>query len=378
MELNPLAASNEPAMTASAPASPASGLPTLPPTWTPSPSPLAPTATSVVATPTSSANRGLIFFIFNGDSIAWLAPDGSAEDLLRVGGTPADLSAAPDGSLLAYTAQGNGSAREVFVTSPDGTYNQQVSCLGFARVLKPTWSFDSQTLAFAASQTPEGSLGIYTANVNNSAECPVGNNQRQVAQLEDNRVYSIAWTPAADWLFFSHGVISAVNLKDGTFHADLIPSSGYGPNLSLAHNPITDSLVYLKAERDNRSGQVGGTVYTVNMANFDGQLQEYRGAQLLARSLEWSKDGRFLLVGTERDVWVQDEQTGSSRAITQKGNFDPQPAISPDGEWVAYVDGGRDKLTVPQVFVMTRNGENPTPISFHQEGTITDLVWTGK
>lgn len=356
----------------------ANRLPTLPPTWTPSPLPtLAATATSA-ATPTANISQGTLFFIFNGDSIARLTPDGAAEDLIRVGGAPADLTAAPDGSLLAYTAQGSGSAREVFVTSPDGIYTQQVSCLGFARVLKPAWSFDSRTLAFAASQTSDGPLGIYTANVAGSGQCPAGNNQRQVTQLDDNQLDSIAWSPAGDWLFFSHGAISATSLTDDTVYLDWIPATGYGPNLSPAHSPVGDTLAYLKADRNNRTGQVGGTIFTVSTASMAAPPQEFRGAQLLAHRLQYSRDGRFMLVATERDVWVQDGKTGSSLPVVEGRRFDPQPVFSLDAVLIAFVDGGRDRLTVPQVFVVSRTGGSPTQITFHQEGTINDLVWSAR
>ncbi|MBI5670199.1 MAG: hypothetical protein HZC41_19560 [Chloroflexi bacterium] len=356
----------------------ASRLPTLPPTWTPSPPPTLPATATTAATPTANTPQGTVFFIFNGDSIARLMPNGGMEDLIHVGGAPADLSAAPDGSLLAYTAQGSGSAREVFVSSPDGTYTQQVSCLGFARVLKPAWSFDSRMLAFAASQTSDGPLGIYMADIAGSGQCPAGNNQRQVAQLEDNQLDAIAWSPAGDWLFFTHGALSAASVTDGTVYLDWIPATGYGPNRSPAHSPVEDTLVYLKSERNSRTGQVGGTVFTVSTGTIAKQPQELRGVQLLARRLQFSRDGRFLLVATERDIWVQDEKTGSSLPVVEGSKFDPQPVFSPDAAVIAFVDGGRDRLTVPQVFVVSRTGGSPTQITFHQEGTISDLVWLAR
>lgn len=357
----------------------ANRLPTLPPTWTPSPPPptLAATATSAAA-PTASAIQGMLFFIFNGDSIARLTPDGSVEDLIRVGGAPADLTAAPDGSLLAYTAQGSGSAREVFVSSLDGTFTQQVSCLGFARVLKPAWSHDSQTLAFAASQTMDGPVGIYTAGVVGSGQCPAGNNQRQIAQLEETQFDSVAWSPAGDWLFFSHGAISAANLVDGMLKPGWIPATGYGPNHNPIHSPVVEELFYLKTERDSRTGRVGGTIFITSTANMGAPLREQRSTQVAARSLQFSRDGRFVLIATERDVWVQDEQTGSSIPVTEGGNYYPQPAFSPDAALIAYVDGGRAQVTVPQVYVMRRTGGSPTQITFHQEGIITNLVWAGE
>jgi Tol biopolymer transport system component len=317
----------------------------------------------------------MLFFIFNGDSIARLSPDGSAEELIHVGGAPADLAAAPDGGLLAYTAQGSGSAREIFVISPDGRYAQQVSCLGYARVLKPAWSPDGQTVAFAASQTADGPLGIYTANFAGSGQCPTGNNQRQIVQVDDSQLDSIVWDRSGGWLFFSHGAISAVNPADGRFYAAWIPATGYGPNRALAHHPAADTLVYLKANRDSRTGQVGGMMFAARTGDIGEAAQELPGTPILARRLRYSRDGRFLLIAAERDIWVQDERSGSSLPLVQGGHFDPQPVLSPDAGVVAYIDGGRDRLTVPQVFVISRIGGEAAQLTFHQEGSITDLTW---
>jgi dipeptidyl aminopeptidase/acylaminoacyl peptidase len=375
IDLNAIATNDAATAIAAAATADANRPPTLPPTWTPTPEADVQTgATPPPATPPGSAGSGMIFYVFNGDSIVRLLPDGSFEELIRVGGAPSDLSVSPDGSLLAYVAQGSGSAREVFVSSPDGSYTQQVSCLGFSRVVDPTWSFDGQTLAFAASQTPDGVLGIYVADFAGSGQCPTGNNQRQIVQLEENRLYGLAWNPAKNVLFFSAGAISAVNLADGSLYPGLIPATGFGPNLSPAHHPTADRLLYLKAQRDSRTGQIGGAVYEINTAALD-RPQEIRGIQVFARSLRWSSRGSYLLLATERDVWLQDERTGSSLAVVEGSNFYPQPAISPDETFIAYVDGGQAGRTVPQVYIVGRDGRNPTQITTHQEGSITDLMW---
>ena len=111
---------------------PTNQAPTLPATWTPSPEPtLIPSDTPSPTPEAKTEGSGHLFYIFNGDSVVRLAADGTSEELILVGNAPADLELSPDGTLLAYTAQGSGSAREVYVSNLDGTYTQQVSCLGF-------------------------------------------------------------------------------------------------------------------------------------------------------------------------------------------------------------------------------------------------------
>jgi Tol biopolymer transport system component len=279
--------------------------------------------------------------------------------------------------LLAYTAQGSGSARELFVSKLDATYTQQVSCLGFARVLDPTWSPDGTGFIFAASQTADGPLGIYMADFAGSGDCPSGNNQRQIAQLEQTTLSSFTWSPDGSLVFFSSNALYAINAVMGEMFPPLTIPTGYGPDFSPAHSPRSPQLLYLKTERDEESGAKSGTIFQINSAQIeDPPLKETRGAPLKAQGLRWSSDGLFLAIAGERDVWVQDQRVNSSLQVVTGANFYPQPVFSPDAEQLAYVNAAPNAMTIQQVFVVNRDGENPTQITFHQEGTISDLNWS--
>lgn len=363
------------AVTAAALAATAALRPTLPPTWTPSPDAPAPVAVSPApASPTPAGDLGALYFIFNGDSIVQLQADGSFEQLILVGGAPSDLAPSPDGSLLAYVAQGNGSAREVFIASLDGTYTQQISCLGFAYVLKPAWSPDGAVLAFAAAPVEGAPLSVYTAAIAGSNACPSGNGQRQIAALEAAQASDLRWDPAGGWLYLAASAIYGVSLSSKTLLPLTVPS-GFGPDFSPAPNPQAPRLAYLKTARDPRTGRTGGTIYELETTQLDPPPREQRGAPYFARSLRWSADGDWLLVAGEREVWVQGRRTGTSVQIVEAANFFPQPAFSPDASRVAYVDGGQGAATVPQVYVISRLGENRQQLTRHQEGTISDLWW---
>jgi Tol biopolymer transport system component len=325
---------------------------------------------------------GSIYYIFNGDSIAALAADGSHEQLIYVGGAPAELALSPDGTLLAFTAQGAGSAREVFIINLDGSYVQQVSCLGFARVIEPVWSFDSQSLAFAASQTPDGLIGIYAAGIAGSGQCPAGNNQRLLAQTSEENgltsVTGITWNRAGDFVFFSSEAIYGVSAAGGEYRQMTYPT-GYGPDLSPVHSPINDTLFYLKGGYDETTQTYGGQVYQALTSDLgEEMLTEQPGARLFARTIRWSVDGRFLLAATDRDVFVQDTSTNTTPRVFTGGNFFPAPVFSPDAQHIAFIDSGRGTPTIPQIFVITRDGEDRSQISRHQEGSISDLNWAAQ
>jgi hypothetical protein len=354
--------------------------PTLPPTWTASPPPTLAVTDIPTATPdTRITGTGHIFYIFNGDSIVRLSADEATEELILVGGAPADLTLSPDGTLLAYTAGGSGSAREIYVMNLNGTYIQQVSCLGFARVLDPTWSPDSKRFIFAASPLPNEPLGIYMADFAGSGDCPSGNNQRQIAQLGQTTLSSFTWNPEGTLAFFSSDLIYGLDTVLGEMFPPLTQSTGYGPDFSPAHNPRTPQLMYLKTERDDTTGTKNGTIFQINSAQIETPpLQELRGASFKAQGLRWSNDGFSLLVAGERDVWVQDLLSNNSLQAVTGANFYPQPVFSPDAEQLAYVDGAAGAITIQQIFVVNRDGENPSQITFHQEGTISDLNWSAE
>lgn len=350
----------------------------LPPTWTVAPPPTQPPTAAVSERPTDVplAVPGTIFYVFNGDSIAALKADMSDERLIHVGDAPAELTLSPDGKFLAFTAQGSGSAREVFITSLDGSYNQQVSCLGFARVTAPAWSPDSLTLAFAGSQTPDGPLGIYAAGVIGSGQCPEGNNQRLLGQTDQVQMSDMTWNNDGSQLFITAGDLFAYDVAKNLFLPPQVNATGYGPNYSVAYRPNSNALFFLKTVYDRNLGKNGGVVFQTDTTRLgDEPLQPQRGISLGAEQIRWSTDGKLLLVTTSQDIYVQRIDINSASQVLKGGNFFPQPVFSPDGEWIAYVDGGADVITVPQIYLVDRKGENRKQISFHKEGTITDLNW---
>jgi Tol biopolymer transport system component len=381
MEVNAVATSAGTAEAAATQAGPTStsALPTLPPTWTASPPPTQrPTETPPAASsPASAASSltGTIAYLYNGKSIVALSAANQTEKLILNGGAPAALTLSPDGKLLAYVAQGNGSAREAYIINLDGSYNQRVSCLGFARVIAPAWSPDSQTLAFAASQTANGPLGIYTAKVAGAGQCPSGNGQRLVTQTEFNDLTDMNWTSDGNVIVFSSQVIYALDVAKGMLYPPLTQFYGYGPDFSLAPNPRSTLLVYLKLVYDRKAKTTVGQIYQIDTANLQNPMQELGGANYATRSLRWSADGSRLLVGTDSDIWVQDSQNGTSLQALKGSKFVPQPAFSPDAASIAYIDGAPDKPTVQQIFVVSSLGGTPVQLTSHTEGTMSDLYW---
>jgi Tol biopolymer transport system component len=344
----------------------------LPPTFTPSPLPSA-TATDPASVPTAAPAgfraNGTIYYIFNGNSIVELAADGTFEDLLpipQIGQEITGLALSPDETRLAYVAPGSGSAREIYITDRRGTNTRQLSQLGFSVMQTPIWKPDSSALAFIAAQGPESPRGIYVVNAD-------GSGHRLILQLPSLEMRDLAWSLDGNWLFYSNQTIYAVNVGTGAPTGTLTKLSGYGPDIVPVHNPVKTELYYLKGGYDRNTGQSGGVLASFDTSTMPTVPFEREGARLFVDQLEFSSNGNHLLISGSEGIWVQDQTSLTSPKIAQGLPVPPRPTFNSDGEQIAYIN--LDGLGIAQIFLIGRQGGETTQITFHQEGTISDLKW---
>lgn len=361
----------------------------LPPTWTPSPIPPVPTQSFLptqefVTVPSAT---GTIYYGFNGDSIAMLAADGSTDELILVGGKPADIVISPDEKWLAYTADDGEGVREVFAMSletegiPDDQWYRsvRVSCLGFARVLLPAWTADTRILAFAASETVDGALGIYTAELLGSNQCPVANHQRGLVQTSFKSISGLTWSPDNTRVYFTSEALYAVEYANGLLYPPLTQPTGFGPDSSPIYRPASTDLYYLKTQMNDQTRQKGGElahIDTTDLATLP--LNESRGTLLFAQQIQFSRDGRLVLASGAQDVSLQNMDVGSAVIVVAGAKFTPQAILSPDAGHIAYIDAGIGSNFVAQVWVVDRRGNNRRQLTTHEEGTIAFLNWASK
>ncbi|RMF78537.1 MAG: WD40 repeat domain-containing protein [Chloroflexi bacterium] len=354
--------------------------PTLPPevTVTPLPTATLPPPTPLpTATPEGFSRAGYIYYIFNGDLIIELNVDtGDEQAIIRFNGAPLDdLALSPDGKLLAYVAPGNGLAREVWVSSRDASYMQQVSCLNFRRVENPTWHPNSNTIAFFAAPNEDDPLNLFIADVIGSGNCPDDNNQRQLTGRNDTDMRDMAWSADGERLFFSDGSLFVYDVTSGRVLAPLTEPDAYGPDYAPAPNPVSNELFYLKTQPNFETNRNGGALSFITLEALDSPSLESVGGQLEAESLEWSRDGTRLLIGTRDAVLLFNPEVGTAVALAGEMRFVSPPVFSPDEQQVAYIAPGEETPDVPQIFAVNRDGTQRRQITHHDEGTITDIVW---
>ncbi len=355
-----------------------SRLPTLPPTFTATPTetPI-PTRT---ATHTPVIQVGAILFTYNNDSIIRVNDDGTGQELIitfGVGVPISDMRLSPKGDLIAFTAPGNGSAREVWIANSTGTYTQQVSCLGFANIQHLTWSLDGQALAFTASQAPNDPMDIYTVGWQGANNCPIGNKQQLVLDRNSTNFGGLAFSADGSHLFFSDGQIYAVNLTNFSVSEALSPSIGFGADFNLANSPSANTLAYLQDIGRQIGGVRVGNLTLLNVATLD-RMNVLSQDTIPIQKFVWKRDGSAVLQSLENRVVLVPVGSGTSRTATSAAARFPNAVFSPDEQRVAYL--GEDSMTpsLSQIFTISLNGGAPRQVTAITEGQIGDFVWVSR
>ena len=334
----------------------------LPPTFTPSPTvtpiPIDP-ASLPTATPVGFRADGTLFYLFNNDAIIELAGNGSFEDLLpipHIGQHLTGLALAPNDTQLAYVAPGAGSAREVYIVNRDGSNSRQVSQLGFAEVHPPVWRPDGGAIAFIAAQSDNAPMGIYVVDINTG-------NQQRLLELPIRELRDLAWDRTGSRLFFSNETLFVIDATTGAASNSLTWFTGFGPDFSPVHSPTSSELYYLKMMGNLDTGQRGGVLSFFTTDALTEPMLERPGAELYVSSLEYSRDGAYLLIASDKAIWVQDQSLQTATQIIDNMPVAPRPTLRPDAEQVAFI--GHDERGVEQIYRMDRRGEQVVQLTFH-------------
>jgi len=359
-----------------------SSIPTLPPTFTdtpeltPSDTPIPTSDPNISPTPDGFNKDGTIYYTYNGDSIARILPDGSLNEIIVTFGIDqpiTDLTASPDGQLLAFVAPGAGSAREVWVSNRDGSYRQQVSCLGFCEVRKPTFAPDSNRIAFFAAPLATTEMTLYVADFAGSNDCPTGNNQQELAPLSTTLTGSIVWNASATMIYYNAGGTYVYEFATSSSYV-ISGDAGFGSDLGLTYNMETDQLAYLRFKRNLTTGEEGGEIIIIDDADTYRGNYEIKPIVVFAQSLRWSRDNKSLLF-TTRDKIITFNPVTSVQFTLQQGLSNPLAIFSPNLDNYAYTKIDPD-TNVLQLHIANRlDQRDKYQLTFNPEGTIQSVLW---
>ncbi len=265
-----------------------------------------------------------------------------------------DPQRSPDGKWVAYVVQSTDVEKDkrdsdLWMVSWDGTQTVRLTS-GPDNETSPRWSPDGRYLAFLASRGTEdekkkGSQ-IWLLD-------RLGGEAQKLTEI-DGGVSDYSWSPDSKKFVFT---------KDDKDPADE-PEKMEGWKRKTAP-PVVIDRYHFKQDREGYLKRFYTHVFVFDIAS--KKLEQITSGQFNDSLPAWSPDGtRIAFVSTRQgpdpdrhensDIYVVDAKAGAEprQLTTYAGSDSGRPAWSPDGQWIAYVQGeetkysayGMDKLTV--------------------------------
>src|SRR5579864_2564061 len=295
---------------------------------------------------------------------------------LQIGSDP---QISPDGKKIVYVRRFADPMTDkrysnLWVINSDGSDHRPLTS-GNHSNMSPRWSPDGSRIAYLSDV--DGKQQIYVRWMDTGQSARITN----LDQSPD----AIVWSPDGKMLSFSSLV-----LGKGPHLADLpMPPAG-----AKWAEPATayDRLVY----RFNGAGYLkpgfmqifvvsaeGGAPRQISNGNFPNGGNEFGASRAT-----WTSDGKFLLASANRhpesdhetfdtEIYEFSVADGSLRALTNRKGPDNNPAISPDGKWIAYTgfDDRYQGHQTTKLYVMKRDGTGSHSISDKLDRDIQSPVW---
>jgi acylaminoacyl-peptidase len=239
------------------------------------------------------------------------------------------------------------------------------------------WSPDGTEVAFTS--TRDGSKQVWRMFVDSG----------QLAQVthmtNDATPASVNWSPDGKWVsFVAHVSEPAPKIAD-------VPQPPEGAR--WADPPkVIDKVVY----RFNGAGYLkpgymqvfvvpkeGGAARQISHGNY-----QHGGTGFNSSEPTWTPDGKYLIMSANRhdnyeleprntDIYEFRVSDGAVKALTSRNGPDNNPAVSPDGQWIAYT-GFDDKLQgyqVTKLYVMRRDGSEPRMVDVSFDRDAQQPTW---
>jgi acylaminoacyl-peptidase len=312
-----------------------------------------------------------------------LTPQGrplSPADLFQLA-YAADPQVSADGQWVAYVRQWSdpGTDRRysnIWLVKADGSEHRPLTG-GAYNENAPRWSPDGTRLLYVSNRG--GSPQVWVRYMATAESFPVTN----VRQAPG----SPAWSPDGTQIAFL-GLVPQPPLVVGT---PLTPP----PGATWAPPPkYTDKLVF----RFDGVGEVptgyvhafvvpatGGAPRQVTSGDFHHGGMPYGGG-----SVAWTPDGAELVLPARRgerpewnsresDLFAVNVRSGALRRLTDRFGPDGSPAVSPDGQLIAWTgyDDRKQGYQNTLLYVMNRDGSNKRTLSTKLDNSVGSPVWSG-
>jgi TolB protein len=205
--------------------------------------------------------------------------------------------------------------------------------------------------------SPDGQTIAYTEWFNINLINADGSGDRTFAGAPYVPAYP-RWSPDGQWI-----AAEAVGIRgwktDGSGSKEMTP--GADDNLAVAWAPGGHRIATATNSDEVRvySADTGGLLKSWPLAG--------------TRQLDWSPDGKKLIIQAQGDLWQLTLATGAiSRLTNTPGIYESSPTFSPDGRWVAYGRGplttdeyGNPYTAAPVIWLMNNRDGNMHATSTH-------------
>ena len=270
------------------------------------------------------------------------------DDIVRLKSV-SDPQISPDGAWVAYTVRGTDvkedkADTDVWMTSWDGKQTVRLTTSKDSETT-PRWSPDGRYLAFLSSRSDENEVSQVWLLPR------LGGEAEKVTDFKGG-VEDLGWSPD------SRRLVLVVNDPDPDASMDKDPEKG-SDKKKKTKKPIVIDRFQFKLDETGYLGKQRSHLVLFDLDNRQSEpLTSGESDELLPA---WSPDGKAIAFVSKRgpdpdrtDVWqiwsIEPRAGGQPRQLTREELSSNEPdwnsplAWSPDGRWIAFVQGGPDKL----------------------------------